>query len=71
MIYIEIQNTTEIKAEEQITYSRQSIKNMSCYVASGLEDASEKESMVSHLPTESFWKDLDICHFLDIENAKT
>lgn len=44
---------------------------MSCYVASGLEDASEIGSMVSYLLTESFWKDLEICHFLDIENAKT
>lgn len=44
---------------------------MSCYVASGLEDAGEIESMVSHLPTESFWKDLEMHYFLDIENAKT
>lgn len=44
---------------------------MSCYVAWGLEDASEIESTVSHLTAESLWRDLEIRHFLDFENAKT
>lgn len=42
---------------------------MSCYVGSGLEDANERESMVSYLTIENLQRDLQICHFLDIEKC--